>query len=110
MKPIKSMKTDTSNPPVRNEPASSPVGISLHRSVRNSLAGSPYDFGGCPECLGTGQVWDNDNGNEDDDLISCPCCMGEGKLWCAMCGKWGNHRSGGCPELTHIDSANTGIE
>lgn len=21
------------------------------------------------------------------------------KYWCAMCGKWGNHRSGGCPEL-----------
>jgi hypothetical protein len=29
----------------------------------------------------------------------CPVCMGEGKLWCAMCGTWGNHRSGGCPEL-----------
>ena len=34
MKPINSMKTDTSNPPVRNESESSPVGISLHRSVR----------------------------------------------------------------------------
>lgn len=21
------------------------------------------------------------------------------KLWCAMCGKWGDHRSGTCPEL-----------
>ena len=21
------------------------------------------------------------------------------KLWCAMCGKWGNHESGTCPEL-----------
>lgn len=29
----------------------------------------------------------------------CPTCMGEGKLWCAMCGKYGDHRSGGCPEL-----------
>ena len=29
----------------------------------------------------------------------CPVCMGEGKLWCAMCGTWGNHQSGECPEL-----------
>lgn len=21
------------------------------------------------------------------------------KLWCAMCGKWGDHQSGSCPEL-----------
>jgi len=24
---------------------------------------------------------------------------GEEKLWCAMCGKWGDHRSGGCSQL-----------
>ena len=24
---------------------------------------------------------------------------GEEKLWCAMCGKWGDHRSGGCLQL-----------
>lgn len=22
------------------------------------------------------------------------------RVWCAMCGKWGNHQSGACPELT----------
>ena len=31
----------------------------------------------------------------------CPVCMGEGELWCAMCGTWGNHRSGSCPEFAH---------
>lgn len=24
------------------------------------------------------------------------------KLWCAMCGKWGNHQSGTCPELESV--------
>lgn len=23
----------------------------------------------------------------------------KGRLWCAMCGKWGGHQSGNCPEL-----------
>jgi hypothetical protein len=27
----------------------------------------------------------------------CPVCHGDGKLWCAMCGTWGDHRSGDCP-------------
>jgi len=26
-------------------------------------------------------------------------CYEPEKLWCAMCGKWGDHRSGGCPEF-----------
>lgn len=25
-----------------------------------------------------------------------------GKLWCAMCGKWGDHTSGTCPELAWL--------
>lgn len=24
------------------------------------------------------------------------------KLWCAMCGTWGDHQSGSCPELKHL--------
>lgn len=24
--------------------------------------------------------------------------------WCAMCGKWTNHQSGGCPELRGTDT------
>jgi uncharacterized UBP type Zn finger protein len=33
------------------------------------------------------------------EKTKCPTCTGKGKLWCAMCGTWGNHRSGGCPEF-----------
>jgi hypothetical protein len=29
-----------------------------------------------------------------------PVCEADApRLWCAMCGKFGDHRSGGCPEL-----------
>lgn len=31
-------------------------------------------------------------------LLSAPQGPAE-KLWCAMCGKWGDHGSGSCPEL-----------
>jgi hypothetical protein len=34
----------------------------------------------------------------------CPVCMGEGKLWCAMCGTWGNHRSGGCAPDANVEA------
>ena len=27
------------------------------------------------------------------------------KIWCAMCGKFGDHSSGGCPELGHTKPA-----
>lgn len=27
-----------------------------------------------------------------------------GDQWCAMCGKWGEHSSGSCPELAHLFS------
>lgn len=26
------------------------------------------------------------------------------KLWCAMCGQWGDHQSGTCPQLPHKPS------
>ena len=33
----------------------------------------------CPECLGQGWVWDNDNGNEEDTRITCTECRGSCK-------------------------------
>lgn len=27
-----------------------------------------------------------------------------GNQWCAWCGKWGNHTSGGCPDLKKHES------
>lgn len=48
--------------------------------------------GVCPHCKG-----DKRDPMEFD--YACPICHGEGKLWCAMCGTYGDHRSGKCPEL-----------
>lgn len=47
----------------------------------------------CPTCQG--------DGRSQNKMHSCAACHGEGKLWCAMCGSWGNHSSGQCPELAH---------
>jgi len=39
--------------------------------------------------------------DEHDVLYWCPRCRKrEVRVWCAMCGKWGEHASGECPELT----------
>lgn len=47
----------------------------------------------CPTCQG--------DGRSQNKMHQCVACHGEGKLWCAMCGSWGNHSSGQCPELAH---------
>jgi DnaJ-class molecular chaperone len=51
----------------------------------------------CPVCKGVGTMWVSESGHSWSEV--CKGCMGEGKCWCAMCGTFGDHRSGGCPEL-----------
>lgn len=31
-------------------------------------------------------------------------------LWCAMCGKWSDHRSGGCPELSAVRGVQQAVD
>lgn len=77
-----------------------------------------YIFVSCPECLaGNSLAMDSFKGQKEDAIEhwnrrSEPCKPSETpmskeepmkptqeKLWCAMCGTWGDHQSGTCPEL-----------
>lgn len=70
-------------------------------SKRNAISRSDAVSGSaavCPCCKGEGMTFGYGGANNTRPA-TCHVCDGAGKLWCAMCGKWGNRRNGGCPEL-----------
>lgn len=72
------------------------VPVELLRSLAaNSLVASSYAV--CDERADLSDAMFKD-AKEAQALLSAPPGPAE-KLWCAMCGKWGDHGSGSCPEL-----------